>query len=78
MDVFLYGRYANSADPLIVVLNEVVYNGQSESKLSNFYSKNYINKHFVINITKFIKEGENRLVISTGNVTERYALHFVK
>lgn len=78
VNVFIYGKYVNSADPLVVVLNEVAYNGQPEGKLSNFYSSNYINKHFVINLTKFIKEGENRLVISTGNVTERYDLNFVK
>lgn len=78
VNIFLYGKYVNSADPLVVVLNEVAYNGQPEGKISNFYSSNYINKHFVINLTKFIKEGENWLVISTGNVTERYDLNFVK
>ncbi|OAB32712.1 hypothetical protein PMSD_17230 [Paenibacillus macquariensis subsp. defensor] len=77
-DLFLYGRYVNSVDPLIVVLNEVIYNGQPQSEMSNFYSSDYINKHFVIKLTEFLQEGENRLVINTGNYTKRYDLNITK
>ncbi|OAB45996.1 hypothetical protein [Paenibacillus glacialis] len=77
-DLFLYGRYVNSADPLIVVLNEVIYNGQPQSEMSNFYSSDYINKHFVIKLTEFLQEGENRLVINTGNYTKKYDINIIK
>lgn len=76
--LFLYGRYANSADPLVVVLDEVAYNGQPEREFSNFYSSNYIKKCFLIDITEYTKEGTNRLVLSTGKVTERYDLNLFK
>ncbi|MGM1044774.1 MAG: hypothetical protein ACQEXX_01370 [Bacillota bacterium] len=79
VDLFLYGRYVNSADPLVVILNDkVIYNGQPQSEMSNFYSSDYINKHFVIKLSESIQEGENRLVVSTGKATEKYDLNIIK
>jgi|GEM_PF-6174557 len=59
VDLFLYGRYVNSADPLVVILNDkIIYNGQPQSTLSNFYASDYIKKHFVVKLSESIQKGE--------------------
>ncbi|PJN48807.1 hypothetical protein PAEAM_56690 [Paenibacillus sp. GM1FR] len=79
VDMFIYGRYVNSAEPLLVVLNDkVLYNDQPQREMAQFYSKYYIKKHFVVNLTETLKNGRNNLLISTGKVTEKYVLHITK
>ncbi|GAA0849330.1 hypothetical protein ABER99_21500 [Paenibacillus glucanolyticus] len=79
VDLFLYGRYVNSSDPLVIILNgKVIYNGQPEKEAANFYSKNYIKKHFVVDLTGSIQENKNKLMVTTGNATEEYELNIVK
>lgn len=75
VDIFLYGRYVNSADPLVVILNDkVIYNGQPQSTMSDFYASDYIKKHFVVKLTESIQKGENKLLVSTGEASESYDL----
>lgn len=79
VDLFIYGKYVNSADPLVVILNDkVIYNGQPEKEMANFYSRTYIKKHFVVKLTDAIQNGDNKLVVSTGRVTKQYNLSIIK
>lgn len=79
VDMFIYGRYVNSADPLLVVLNDkVLYNDHPQREMAQFYSEYYIKKHFVVNLTEALKNGRNNLLISTGKVTEKYVLDITK
>jgi hypothetical protein len=76
VDVFVYGSFVNSNDPLVVLLNnKVIYNGHPSREVSNFYDEYYINKYFVVELIDFIDIGENTLIISTGNTTESYTIN---
>ncbi|MDN4086028.1 hypothetical protein [Paenibacillus polymyxa] len=75
-DLYIYGRYINSAEPLVVVLNDIViYNDKPENESVDFYSRYYFKKYFVVKLSEAVKKGENKLVISTGNATKNYDLY---
>ncbi|KJB84716.1 hypothetical protein AZ66_29250 [Paenibacillus sp. E194] len=79
VDLYLYGKYVNSADPLVVILNDkVIYNGQPEKEMVSFYSTDYIKKHFIVKLSVAIRNGNNKLVVSTGEATKQYNLMIVK
>ncbi|MNB85009.1 hypothetical protein D3C75_318930 [compost metagenome] len=79
VELFLYGRFVNSADPLVAILNDkVIYNDNPSKEMSNFYSRYYIEKHFVIDLNDGIKEGQNKLVITTGRANKQFSIDIIK
>ena len=75
-EVYLYGRFVNSADPLVVILNDnVVYNGHPSSEISDFWGRFYIEKYYVVKLDDFIKTGTNKIIISTGNEKQQYVIN---
>ena len=72
-EYYIYGKFINSAEPLVVVVNDkVVYNGHPSSELLNFYEDEYIKKNFVVKLKNFYRYGENKVILSTGNVNKVY------
>jgi len=74
IEMFLYGGYTNSADPLIVILNDkVIFNGHGTTySRANFYGRIYITKRFVVELEGFNLNGTNKIIVSTGNANETY------
>lgn len=75
--MYIFGRYANSNDPLIVILNDrVIYNKKGKRLYEGmFYDFRYINRHFVIKLDGFNFNGTNKIVLSTGNTSKTYIVN---
>ncbi|MEW9672394.1 hypothetical protein [Ammoniphilus sp. 3BR4] len=71
-DITLYGKVSNSADPLIVILNnEVIYNGDmSNSDIPNVWDEFYLDKYFAIDIDKVKEKSVNQITMTSGNATK--------
>ncbi|QWU14287.1 hypothetical protein SAMN04487895_101585 [Paenibacillus sophorae] len=75
-EFYIYGKYVNSSDPLVIVVNDkVIYNKKPQNDMANFYSHIYIKRHFVVNLTKSISQGNNKVILSTGKVTKNYIIN---
>lgn len=71
VEFYIYGRFVNSAERLVVTLNDkVVYNGKASNEMSNFHSRYYIEKHYVVKLQDFNRRGYNKIVVSTGSANE--------
>lgn len=70
--VTVYGKVINSADPLIVILNQkVIYNGgMSNSDVPGFWNHFYINKYFAVPLEN-VSAGMNELILTSGNASEK-------
>ncbi|WP_199614414.1 hypothetical protein [Paenibacillus alkalitolerans] len=72
-ELFLYGRITNSNDPLVVILNDkVLYNGHPSRENGDIFGEYYIEKHYVVKLEGIKRNSNNKLIISTGNNSEKY------
>uniref|UniRef100_UPI001BABCE7B hypothetical protein n=1 Tax=Paenibacillus sp. Marseille-Q4541 TaxID=2831522 RepID=UPI001BABCE7B len=74
-NLYIYGKFVNSPEPLVVVLNDkVIYNGKAENKNADFYKRYYIEKQFVVQLNEALTEGSNKLIVSSGLASESYLI----
>jgi hypothetical protein len=70
--LYLFGRFVNSSDQLIVSLNGTILQKtdiQNDGSLKYFWEYHYLEKSFVVELP--YKIGKNELILITGNCQER-------
>jgi hypothetical protein len=71
--VTIYGKVANSADPLKVILNEkVIYNSKmSNSSVESFWKEYYLDKFFAVELSELESNKENEIILTSGNAVKK-------
>jgi hypothetical protein len=71
--VTIYGKVANSADPLKVIVNDkVIYDSKmSNSSVDSFWNEYYLNKYFAVELSKLKLNNENEITLTSGNAVKK-------